>query len=157
VAVDMTAQHITGEGTDVYSAVEILQGSPRADVFSGDPETRRILEVDGNGGRDLLDLSDAISGQTVYLSSSYELPPGSLWASGIRRIVGSPFRDHFIFSSGELPARFAGGAGRDSLIGGPLDDRLSGGNGDDVLDGKGGADVCNGGPGSDKISHCEQP
>jgi Ca2+-binding RTX toxin-like protein len=155
VTFDMTNQQATGEGTDTFAGVDVLVGSAGDDTFIGDPEAHDIVNIEGGGGRDTLDLSAAATGQSVYLSNSY--PPAWLWAADISRVIGSPYRDRFFFSAGGVPAHFAGREGNDRLQGGPLDDTLKGGPGDDRILGKGGTDTCVGGPGSDTITGCELP
>jgi len=159
VTFDMTALRATGEGTDAFTGIQVLQGSSQADSFIGDPRSvadrYTIIEVDGNGGNDVLDLRGASSGQTVYLSSATDYPPGALWAVRIARVIGSPYRDHLMFFAGNQRARFFGARGNDRLVGGELDDTIHGGPGDDRISGGTGTDVCRGGPGLDDISGCE--
>ena len=157
VTFDMTAKTASGEGTDTFDAVDILQGSPTNDSFVGDPELAGVLILDGYGGKDLLDLRTAESGQTIY-TSDIAYGPGAVVAVGIPHIIGSPFRDRV--SVYQTPAvggsvRFSGMGGNDLLIGGPRPDRLDGGPGDDRLNGKGGVDTCSGGPGADTLLNCE--
>jgi Ca2+-binding RTX toxin-like protein len=154
VTFDMGTQTATGEGTDTFSHIEGLQGSPQADTFKGDPTDWGILSVEGNGGNDVLDFTHVSNGQTVYLGP--DAPVAPLWAIGITDIIGSPFRDHFFFGSGSVPAHFEGGNGNDRLVGGPLNDTLSGGRGADRIVGKAGTDFCDGGTGADTITGCEQ-
>jgi Ca2+-binding RTX toxin-like protein len=153
VTFDMSSQTMTGEGLDHFSHIEGLQGSPQDDTFAGDPSDTGILSVESNGGRDVLDFSRVANGQTVYLGP--DVPTSSLWAIGIADVIGSPFRDRFIFTSGDVPAQFEGGRGNDRLVGGPLDDTLSGGRGADRIIGKAGTDTCDGGTGADTITGCE--
>lgn len=157
VTFDMTAGTATGEGGDTFHGVEILQGSPTNDIFSGDPELSAVLILDGYGGADVLDLRAAVSGQTVY-TSDIMYGPGAVVAVGIPHIIGTPFRDKI--SVYQTPAvggsvRFSGMRGNDVLVGGPRRDRLEGGGGDDRLNGKGGIDSCSGGPGIDTLLSCE--
>jgi Ca2+-binding RTX toxin-like protein len=153
VTFDMSAQTMTGEGLDHFSHIEGLQGSPQADTFTGDPSDAGILSVEGYGGNDVLDFSHVANGQTVYLGP--DMPTSALWAIGIADVIGSPFRDRFVFTSGGVPAHFEGGRGNDRLVGGPLDDTLSGGPGADRIIGKAGTDTCDGGTGADTITGCE--
>jgi hypothetical protein len=155
VTFNMGTETLTGEGTDTFTRIEGLQGSPQGDTFAGDPTDAGIIQVDGFGGNDVLDFTHVSNGQRVYLGP--DVPVAALWAIGITDIIGSPFRDHFSFDSGSVPAHFEGGNGNDRLVGGPLDDNLSGGRGADRIVGKGGTDVCDGGTGADTITGCELP
>ena len=157
VTFDMTAKTATGEGTDTFDGVEVLQGSPNDDVFTGDPEVGGVILLDGLGGRNLLDLRSAQAGQRIYTSDSTWVY-GSLTVVGIPRIIGSPFRDRIsVYQSPAVGGgvHFSGMGGNDVLLGGPRRDRLEGGPGDDRLNGKGGLDTCSGGPGSDTLLNCE--
>jgi Ca2+-binding RTX toxin-like protein len=113
------------------------------------------MQIDGYGGRDVLDLSSADWPQSVYLGTG--IPSNSLWAIGIALVIGSDENDHLVFASGDVRAHFRGRKGDDTLIGGPLDDVLTGGQGNDTLRGKTGTDTCNGGPGMNTIAGCELP
>ena len=92
VTFDMTAKTATGEGTDTFDGVEVLQGSPNDDVFRGDPEVGGVILLDGLGGRNLVDLRSAQAGQRIYTSDGTWVY-GSLTVVGTPRIIGSPFRD----------------------------------------------------------------
>lgn len=153
ITFDLTDATVTGEGTDTYTDVELLQGSPQNDRFEGDPHVDGIIQIDGYGGHDVLDLSTANWPQSVYLGP--DTPPNWLWAMGIAVVIGSDENDRLVFASGDVRAHFRGGRGDDTLIGGPLDDVLTGGPGNDTLRGKGGVDTCSGGPGSDTVLSCE--
>jgi Ca2+-binding RTX toxin-like protein len=155
VTFNMTTQTVTGEGSDTFTHIEGLQGSPQGDTFTGDPTDAGIIQVDGYGGSDVLDFRHVSNGQTVYLGPS--TPVGALWAIGITDVIGSPFRDRFFFGSGDVPAHFEGGNGNDRLVGGPLNDTLIGGRGADRIIGKAGTDSCDGGTGADTITGCELP
>lgn len=158
VTFDMTAKTASGEGADTFDAVEVLQGSPNDDVFIGDAELGGVLPLDGFGGRNLLDLRAAKSGQTIYTSDSSWWGPGPLIVVAIPRIIGSPFRDRisvYLTPADGGSVHFSGMGGNDVLIGGPRRDRLEGGAGDDRLNGKGGLDTCSGGPGSDTLLNCK--
>jgi Ca2+-binding RTX toxin-like protein len=151
---DMDARTATGEGTDSYADVEVLSGSPQADTFVGNAARARLIGIDGGGGDDVLDFGSVLAPQTVYLGPS--MPPGPLWVTGIEKVIGSNGGDVFVFTSGDVAARFLGRHGDDTLIGGHLDDVLLGGKGDDTINGKRGVDTCRGGGGQDTISNCER-
>jgi Ca2+-binding RTX toxin-like protein len=157
VTFDLTSKTANGEGADTFDGIEVLQGSPNDDVFAGDPELALLVAIDGFGGKDLLDLRTAQSGQTVYTSDVSYGPTGVVLYK-ILHIIGSPFRDKI--SVYQTPAiggsvHFSGMGGNDVLVGGPRRDRLEGGGGDDRLNGKGGVDTCLGGPGTDTLLNCE--
>jgi Ca2+-binding RTX toxin-like protein len=154
VVFDIDAGTLTGEGSDTFKHIEMLQGSHGDDTFTGDPTYAPIVQVDGYGGHDVLDFSHGVAnGQTVFLGP--DTPTSALWAFGIAEVIGSPFRDRFVFTSGDVPASFDGGRGNDRLVGGPLDDTLIGDRGADRVIGKGGADTCPDGPGADTVTGCE--
>jgi Ca2+-binding RTX toxin-like protein len=152
--VDMSEQTATGEGMDTFQDIEALQASPQDDVFEGNPGRAGLLQIDGNGGHDVLDLSAVLKPQTVFVGT--RMPPGWLWATAIAKVIGTKRADTVTFSGGDTRARFLGGDGNDTLVGGRLNDVLVGGAGDDTIDGKGGTDTCDGGPGVDAITNCER-
>jgi Ca2+-binding RTX toxin-like protein len=161
VTFDMSAEQATGEGTDTFANVEILQGSPGNDRFTGDPRTSGVIAVDGYGGRDVVDLRRATHRQFVWTSPVDALAsaPGeiSLFAQDIRRIRGSNRADRIEVGSlngQEMRARFRGEGGDDRLLGGIYGDVLDGGPGNDVLNGAQGRDTCIGGSG-DVVLNCE--
>ena len=161
VTFDMTSQQIAGEGADTFANIEILQGSPGGDRFTGDPRTSGVIAVDGYGGRDVVDLRSATHGQYVWTSpgGTIGLAPGdvSLFAQDIRRVRGSDLADRIEVGSEnglELRARFHGEGGDDRLIGGIHRDVLDGGSGNDTLNGKQGFDTCISDVG-DTVRNCE--
>ena len=113
VTANLAVQSSTGEGTDVFSAVEDLLGSEANDVLLGDGRGNMILggggddQVDGRGG------DDSLSGD-----------------SGNDRVLGGQGND-----------RIRGDDGNDRLLGASGDDTLTGGGGNDSLDGGRGADA----------------
>ena len=120
VTFDMTAKTATGEGTDTFDGVEVLQGSPKDDVFRGDPEVGGVILLDGLGGRNLLDLRSAQAGQMIYTSDSTWVF-GSVTVVGIPRIIGSPFRDRIsVYQSPAVGGgvHFSGMGGNDVLSAG---------------------------------------
>ena len=158
VTFDMSAGTAIGEGADTFDSVEALQGSPLDDSFTGDPTIAGLLVIEGYGGNDLVDLRTAATGQTIYTSDSI-YGPGTVVASGISHIIGSPFHDKIVVYQTPTiggAVRFSGMGGNDRLIGGPRRDDLAGGPGNDTLNGKGGIDTCSGGPGGDTLRNCER-
>jgi Ca2+-binding RTX toxin-like protein len=161
ITFDMSAEQATGEGIDTFANVEILQGSPGNDRFTGDPRTSDVIAVDGYGGRDVVDLRSATHRQFVWTSPVDALASApadiSLFVQGIRRVRGSNRADRIEVGSlngQEMRARFRGEGGDDRLLGGIYRDVLDGGPGNDVLNGAQGRDTCIG-DGGDVVLNCE--
>jgi Ca2+-binding RTX toxin-like protein len=161
VTFDLTNAVSTGEGTDHYRDIELIQGSQHDDVFAGDALASGLYLIIGNGGRDLLDLRSAAQGQAVFTSPVQPTAVPS-WVTfsteDIRRVLGSPFHDRIEVgdvNGFELRGHFFGFGGNDRLTGGAHHDVLDGGAGDDRLNGQGGRDICDGGPGDDVVLNCE--
>jgi Ca2+-binding RTX toxin-like protein len=160
VTFDMSAQEISGEGADTFANVEILQGSPGNDRFTGDPRTSGVILVDGYGGGDVVDLRDAAQRQFVWTSpdSTNSAPPWvRLIAEDIRKVRGTELADRIVVGSlngQELRARFRGEGGDDRLVGGMHRDVLDGGLGNDTINGAQGRDTCIGDAG-DVVLNCE--
>jgi hypothetical protein len=95
----MTDGTVRGDGVDRFRDVEMLGGSPAADVFSGDPRVAHILLIMGRGGHDVLDLRTATRRQLVFTTPDNPIAVPS-WvrfaAQDIRRVIGSPFRDRIV-------------------------------------------------------------
>lgn len=146
---------------DVYTSLEILEGSGKDDTIVGGHSSIRTLR--GGAGDDVfkgLDLShDSLVGgegrDTIDLSAQ----PGA--QSGIRleltnsqfasmeAVLGTAGNDTLDGSAYTTGLSLDGGTGNDVLRGGLADDTLIGGEGDDTLRGGGGTDILQGGGGSD--------
>jgi Ca2+-binding RTX toxin-like protein len=160
VTVDLTDQTAVGDGADSFPGVEVLDGTPQADRFTGDPRTSGVIFVDGDDGRDVLDLRSATHRQFVWTTPDETNAPPT-WARlevrSIRRIQGSDRSDRIQVgdvNGSELRARFSGNGGDDLLVGGIHHDVLRGGPGDDTLDGKARRDICYGGAGVNSYINC---
>jgi Ca2+-binding RTX toxin-like protein len=161
VQVDLDAGTSTGDGTDTFTGIERLFGTNFNDTFSGDPMSAGLLLIAGEGGRDLLDLTNATHRQRVAVTvDTTKRPPR--WADynvqRVDRIWGSRYADRFrvvTLDPGDIRARFRGMGGADTLVGGAHHDVLRGGSGDDLLNGMDGRDICDGGPGVNVVRRCE--
>ncbi len=160
VMFDMSTRRVSGEGSDNFDGIEILQGSPEDDRFTGDPQAAGVIFIDGYGGRDVVDLRAATHRQFVLTSpeETNALPAWvKLLVKDIRKVHGSRLADRIEVgdvNGQELRAHFDGGGGADVLVGGLHHDVLFGGAGDDTLDGKASRDVCYGGPGVNTYINC---
>lgn len=100
--------------------------------------------VDGGGGDDTFDASNAVSGLNLDLSAT-----SGLVLKNIESIIGSDFVDVVGGTSAHDNVR--GGADDDVLRGEGGDDELGGDGGNDLLDGGAGVDLIEGGFGDDRI------
>lgn len=107
----------------------------------------------------MIDGGDGIDTISFELStSSVDILPTELVATGIERIVGSSFDDIFDLRTNTLTSWISdenveidGGSGNDILDGTEVSNRLSGGLGDDVIHGWAGNDTIVGGDGDDLL------
>jgi Ca2+-binding RTX toxin-like protein len=161
VTVDFDAHTVGGQGSDVFGSIEKVIGSPRIDLFEGDPRTAHVRMIDGGGGRDTINLRAATRRQFI-LTVPADVVAVPSWVrvivQDVRRIIGGPERDRIEVGEvdgAELHALFVGEGGRDRLVGGAHQDILLGGPGRDRLNGQGKRDTCDGGPGADVLVSCE--
>jgi Ca2+-binding RTX toxin-like protein len=146
---------------DVYTSLEILEGSGKDDTVVGGHSTIRSLRggagddvfkgldlthdsLVGGEGRDTIDLSaqpNAQSGIRLELTSSQ--------FASMEAVLGTAGNDTLDGSAYTSGLTLNGGTGNDVLRGGLADDTLIGGEGDDTLRGGGGTDILQGGGGSD--------
>jgi Ca2+-binding RTX toxin-like protein len=143
VTFDMSAQQLTGEGSDTFTGIDILQGTAERHLRRRSQDARHRLRRRISRQRHT-DLRSAAEGQTVYVGPNR--PVSALWAQNIARVIGSPYRDRLSVYSGSGTITLGGGRGNHRLVGGPGDDRILG---------NGGADTCSGGSGSGRITGCE--
>lgn len=146
---------------DVYTSLEILEGSAKDDTVVGGHSTIRSLRggagddvfkgldlthdsLIGGEGRDTIDLSAQPNAQSgIRLEMT-----GSQFAS-MEAVLGTAGNDTLDGSAYTTGLSLNGGTGNDVLKGGLADDTLIGGAGDDTLTGGGGTDSLQGGEGSD--------
>ncbi len=130
VMVDMGAGVATGAGTDVFSGIAGVIGSPGADTIIGGAGIDFLSggggadSISGGSGNDVIGDNAAIDGMFPNCVDDNETGDDSL----------------------------RGGSGNDVLRGGSGNDVLRGGPGNDVLIGGPGIDVCQGGGGTNVIS-----
>ncbi len=149
-----------GGGSDTFTGVENLTGSPHDDVLTGDGGANTLSggagedqvtggdgsdTINGNAGNDTLDggagddtLAGGSDGDTL------------LGGSGEDTILGGAGADSV--NGNEAADVLNGGVDNDTITGGAGADTLNGGNGSDVLVGGTGADGLSGGTGTDQLS-----
>lgn len=146
---------------DIYTSLEILEGSVKDDTIVGGHSSIRTLR--GGAGDDVfkgLDLShDSLVGgegsDTIDLTaqptaqSGIRLELTSSQFASMEAVLGTAGNDTIDGSAYTAGLSLSGGEGNDVLRGGLADDTLIGGAGDDTLRGGGGTDILQGGEGSD--------
>lgn len=164
VDVDLRTGSAVGDGTDVLSGIENVEGTPKSDELRGDSEANRLS---GGAGNDLLvggDGDDDLEGQ----AGADVIWPGA----GSNAVKGGYGVDTVVYDDATTPMiinlklKSAEGAGIDELLGlenvvaGPFDDmirgtkainKIEGRAGDDVIMGSGGDDVIRGEEGNDDL------
>lgn len=117
-----------------------------------DPNPQGILEIDGTGDSDTIDLSLTNGTLLVRVNDAVQ-SYNSTQSQAITGIVvnGLGGNDN-IFIHGDAPSLAVnGGAGNDTIIGGPKGDSITGAGGNDLIYGGKGGDVIRGGDGKDTI------
>ncbi len=104
-------------------------------------------QIDGGGGRNLIDFSTHSQAVTVDLTAGTTSVIGLI--TRIVDVMGSAFDDTLIGNAQDN--RLFGLIGNDTLIGGPGNDILFGGAGNDILNGGDGRDWLLGGTGADSL------
>ncbi|SNS82165.1 calcium-binding protein [Tropicimonas sediminicola] len=148
--------HATG---DQLAGIEGVEGTPFADDLTGDDAANQFRPglgedvVDGAGGFDILDYSDASGPVTLTIgagTSTQETGGSSRDViTSIEGAIGSQFDDLLIGTADY--EEFRGGAGDDRIETNGGDDQALGGSGDDTLIGGNGAETLIGGTGGDYI------
>jgi Ca2+-binding RTX toxin-like protein len=166
VTVDMALGTTSGDGTDTFSAVEGVYGSPFDDSLTGDAQANTLYGGGGNdtlkglagndyflpdlgndtvdggdGDYDIVDFAFASTGVDASLTTGSASGDGQDSISGVESFSGSGFDDVL-----------EGSAADDVLFGAIGDDLLKGAGGDDALDGGPNEDFADGGPGFDTCS-----
>jgi len=127
---------------------EKFEGGNQDDKFIG---TGKEIEINGRGGKDVVDFSKATSSIEVGGSSGVIL-------KDVEEVIGSNHADMINLGGLNVDLEVRGGAGDDTIAGGSGNDKLqgesgadelSGGDGDDTLDGGSGSDILSGGAGGD--------
>ncbi|WP_108287195.1 calcium-binding protein [Limnohabitans sp. T6-20] len=153
---------------DVYTSLEILEGSAKDDTVVGGHSTIRSLRggagddvfkgldlthdsLVGGEGRDTIDLSAQPNAQ-----SSIRLELTSSQFASMEAVLGTAGNDTLDGSAYTTGLSLNGGTGNDVLKGGLADDTLIGGAGDDTLTGGGGTDSLQGGEGSDWVDFSDR-
>jgi subtilisin family serine protease/Ca2+-binding RTX toxin-like protein len=147
--VTATMTGATGEGTDTFTGIENLAGSPFDDSLTGDAAVNALV---GAGGNDTLTGGD--SADTVRGRAGDDTLDGGL-GSDVGDYTQAPAG--VTVNLGVAGPQATGGDGTDTLIsvenlgGSPFADNLIGGPTANVLSGNGGADTINGGDGNDNL------
>jgi Ca2+-binding RTX toxin-like protein len=144
------AQGTGGAGRDTLSGFEAITGSAFDDVLTGNGAGNVLRgglgddAMDGRGGIDTADYSDAGAGVTVSLAITGAQDTGAMGTdtlANIENITGSAFDD--TLTGDDADNVIASGAGTDTVFGGGGDDRFidalgsasyDGGDGIDMLD-----------------------
>lgn len=145
VVVDLGAGTTTGDvsvGNDSFTDVNQVVGSAHDDTLIGSNATDDTLlggdgadTLNGRGGIDLVDYSEADKGVVVDLANGQATNDGFDKVDtliDVESVSGSNFND--IISGDDGDNRLAGAAGDDLLVGGEGNDRLEGGAGLDTVD-----------------------
>ncbi len=141
VTVDVAEGTATGEGSDTFGNMEIIEGSRRGDSLWGDDTANTFYPlggndaVDGRGGFDFVVFVQSLLAVTVDLGGGVASGNGDDSLTSIEGVVGTLFED--------------------ALTGDDGDNALYGLHGDDELDGRGGSDYLNGGPDTDTCTNGE--
>jgi Ca2+-binding RTX toxin-like protein len=164
VTVNLQAQTVSGEGTDVISGFENVSSGSGADNLTGSTGDNWIRGNDGNdtitgsAGNDTLEGGNGTDQlvYTAYTSAlSINLATGAVTGadgkveviSGFENVLGGTGNDTITGSS--IAESIAGGSGNDSLTGEAGADSLTGDAGNDTLVGGLGQDTVTGGAGND--------
>ena len=145
VTVNLTAGNATGEGLDTITDVENITGSAQGDTLTGEAGDNQIApglgddKVDGAGGIDTADYSDATAAVTVdFTANTATGGSGNDTLTSIENAHGSDFDDTFVDQTDQDNVA-CGGGGNDSF-----DQGASASSGEsDLLEGEGGVDTVN--------------
>jgi len=132
VQADLAAGTATGgEGTDMLTGIEDLEGSPFDDTLTGDSGENFFFPGEGNdtvngggGTTDRVDFFFSLNPVMVDLTAGTATGEGTDTLTGIGQVFGSRHDD-----------TITGEANPNTLLGGPGNDTISGAAGDDTLDG----------------------
>jgi Ca2+-binding RTX toxin-like protein len=157
---------LAGVGNDEFGGIAGIIGSNGADTVLGAfaNETFRLGagddRIDGGGGSDTVDYSDATGPVNVDLGTGNPTDTDPINGvpvlidpdTGANPYVGQAFDDGFRGNDWLVNIENAiGGSGNDILRGSHVDNVLTGGDGDDTLVGRGGNDQLYGGDGNDAL------
>ena len=164
ITIDLAKGQVTGgplAGTDVFSGVQSIVGSPNNDTFLAAPVTTAL---DGGGGSNTLDLSHTTSQVTLDLGQATPQATGGagvlmIAPDSFQTVIGSNFGNRLTAGPGSVTLRggsgtdrLQAGSGTDSLIAGSGPTTLVGGTGYDTMTGGAGADTFIPGTGGGKIA-----
>jgi Ca2+-binding RTX toxin-like protein len=150
-----------GEGDNVRSDVEQLQGGDRADVLTGNSSANRLLgghgddTLNGGSGDDQLDGgpgADVLQGG----AGTRDVADYSARTSPVTAAIDDAASDGESGEHDDVRTDVEGvwgGAADDRLTGGTANDDLRGNGGDDTFRGMGGADTMSGGGGQDTADY----
>jgi len=129
---DKANDGIAGEGDNVHSDVEVLDGTSKDDTFLAGNASEEFLGHGGNNTLSFANISDPVgislaSGAGTAGANSYTIP-----GHDIESVIGGP-GDDLLIGDGKANV-LDGGAGNDHLIGGLGADHLIGGAGSDTAD-----------------------
>jgi Ca2+-binding RTX toxin-like protein len=120
---------------------EKFEAGDRDDKFIA---TGNEKEINGRGGRDIVDFSRATTGVEVGT-------PSGIILKNVEQVIGSGESDWIDLSQANTDLEVRGGSGSDTLTGGSGNDKLEGEAGADSLSGGGGNDILLGGLGNDTV------
>ncbi len=147
VDADLVAGSALGDGNDLLTSIEGVNGSIFDDVLLGDDQRNLFLGgfgndvIDGGAGVDTLVFVFAAGPVQADLGAGTASGDGDDAIAGIEELYGSDFGDVL-----------SGDQGDNVLVGRGGDDTLDGREGADALDGGGGADTCLNG---EELMSCE--
>jgi Ca2+-binding RTX toxin-like protein len=150
VVANLGTERATGDGTDRFRSIEILEGSRGEDMFTGDAGRNYFWDFldddvyDGRGGLDLVSFFRARNPIDANLANDAATGQGSDVLTSIEDVAGSDQRDDL---TGEGESNLLGGfRGNDTLIADA---------GEDFLFGDAGTDTGDGGPDQDRCRSIE--
>jgi len=142
----------TGDAVgDVYTSIEVLEGSAFNDYLIGDGSNNALNGGSGNDTLEGLVGNDTLNGGDGNDTATYIHATGSIatsLASGLITKTGDAIGDVYTSIENLTGSNFA-----DTLIGDNNANTLAGGEADDKLEGLGGADSLDGGNGTDTASY----
>jgi Ca2+-binding RTX toxin-like protein len=146
----------TGDAAgDIYSSIEILEGSNYNDLLIGDALANTLLGGAGDDTLEGLGGADVLNGGTGTNTASYAHAPTTGGGVGVTASLNNAASNtgHAAGDSYINIQNLQGSAYNDNLIGNASANILSGGDGDDTLEGMGGADTLNGEAGTNTASY----
>ncbi len=165
VTANLTSGTATGAGSDTFTGIENLRGSPQNDNLTGDAGPNNLEGLGGNdslngrAGNDIYDGGDGVDAArfvSAPAAVTADLLLGTATGDGndtilntVENLVGSVHNDTLRGRGG--PNGLQGGAGNDTLRAFGGNDRLFGNGGTDTLFAGDGNDLLRGGDGNDTL------